>query len=303
MRVGDTQKWLMVQAFDPTSGIIMDTLHAADFPALKIYNGTTLVTIAALSDAANMNAWVEGGIYNAGKGRYFVGMPDPSWAAAALTDIWGKSDTVEVEAIAPIDVQLPNGLTGPSSVTITFQDSAMPTPNRVPLVDFMIIGQGPGRADTNGVAAFGLTDGTFTLSARPTDGILFADTVLVVSGTTVRLITGSAVVLPAASNPSQSRGALRCYDQQGNPHSDAKIIIQQRASGTTGAWPNNFLTVLCDGDGDVIDASDSAKGVLHARGVDYRARRGNAPDRETEWVYYTVPDAPSFSMPTMLGKD
>lgn len=91
------------------------------------------------------------------------------------------------------------GLSGPSSVTLTFKDSLNVA---VPLVDFTIVGQGYSRANGSGVAAFGLPDASYTVTARPTSGVVFPDTTLVVSGTTTLTITGTAPTITPPANPS-----------------------------------------------------------------------------------------------------
>lgn len=81
------------------------------------------------------------------------------------------------------------GLSGPSTVSITFVDALS---NPVPLVEFSIAGQGIARANVSGVATFGLANGTFTVTAASTSGVIFPVSTLVVSGTTSETITGSS---------------------------------------------------------------------------------------------------------------
>ncbi len=90
-----------------------------------------------------------------------------------------------------------SGLEGPNSITLTFEDS---NNDPVPLVDFTIVGQGPGRSGVDGIAAFGLSDGTYTVAARAA-GLLFANATLTVTGTTAQTITGTAVVITPPADP------------------------------------------------------------------------------------------------------
>lgn len=88
------------------------------------------------------------------------------------------------------------GLSGPSTVSLTFVDALS---NPVPLVEFSIAGQGIARANVSGVATFGLANGTFTVTAASTSGVIFPVSTLVVSGTTSETITGrspSAIIPP-----------------------------------------------------------------------------------------------------------
>lgn len=136
--------------------------------------------------------------------------------SATVATIAGKgvASTFQVKA---------STLSGPSSVTLTFRDSLLAP---VPLVNFTILGQASGTANTSGVAAFGLLDGTYTVVAAPKNGVFFPNTTLVVSGTTTANIDGTSPTVTPPANPDLSLVYGDLYDLQGNP----AVGIQARFS-------------------------------------------------------------------------
>lgn len=128
-------------------------------------------------------------------------------ASATVATIAGKArvTTFKLETTS---------LSGPSSVTLTFRDSLLAP---VPLVNFTILGQASGTANTSGVAAFGLLDGTYTVVAAPKNGVFFPNTTLVVSGTTTANIDGTSPSVTPPANPDLSLVYGDLYDLQGNP--------------------------------------------------------------------------------------
>ncbi len=101
-----------------------------------------------------------------------------------------------------------SGLTGPNPITVTFLDANL---DPVPLVQFTVVGQGPGRAGSDGIATFGLPTETstgYTLTAQITGGVLFPSTDFTVSGTTAVTVTGTGITIPAPSAPNCITGFL-----------------------------------------------------------------------------------------------
>lgn len=183
------------------------------------------------------------------------------------------------------------GLSGPSAVTLTFHDS---DGNPVPLVDFSISGQGSARADGVGVAAFGLSDGTFTVVSRPTGGIIFANTQLVVSGSTALTITGANVAITPADDPARTTGFITCYDATGAVASGIVITIKLLGdpfgdAGASFSQAERDFTSAADG---LIEMAD----LLRSRW--YEARRGTGG-----WVRFQTADAPTTALPEILGID
>jgi hypothetical protein len=87
------------------------------------------------------------------------------------------------------------GISGPSNVSLLFVDAGA---DPVPLVLFSVTGQGTARTSTDGVAEFGLSDGTYQIVSSPTGGVIFPTTEIVVDGDGSFTITGSSMVLPDA---------------------------------------------------------------------------------------------------------
>lgn len=113
-------------------------------------------------------------------------------------------------------------ISGPSSVTLTFEDS---NNDPVPLVRFTVVGQASGQADTDGEAAFGLLDGTYTVTAAPTNGVYFPNHQLVVSGTTTLTIEGTSPAVVPPVNPDLSLVYGDLVDLSGNPVVGAQVIF------------------------------------------------------------------------------
>lgn len=142
-------------------------------------------------------------------------------ASATVATIAGKArvSTFQIETTT---------LSGPSSVTLTFEDS---NNDPVPLVRFTIVGQASAIADTNGQAAFGLLDGSYTVVAAPTNGVFFANTALVVSGTTALTITGTSPSVTPPVNPDLSLVYGDLVDLSGNPVAGALVRFTLDSAG------------------------------------------------------------------------
>lgn len=127
-----------------------------------------------------------------------------------------------------------SGLSGPSSVTLTFEDS---NEDAVPFVDFTIVGQGYGRANASGVSAFGLADGSYTVVGRPTNGVVFSNSALTVSGTTTLTITGTTPVITPPADPSLCLlyGYLVTLDDQPAVGVRIRITLVSSAPATSGS--------------------------------------------------------------------
>jgi hypothetical protein len=180
-----------------------DNLPAAPASTTNITAGTiTTVT-------GNVGGNVTGSVGSVAAG----GITASSLAADAITAAKVASD-VSTEIATQVDTTLSGthgggswesggggGLSGPNSITLTWHDG---NGDPVPLVDFTVAGQGGDRANVSGVATFGLSDGTYTITSRITSGVVFPNLSLVVDGTETRTITGTAIVIPAPSaNPAK----------------------------------------------------------------------------------------------------
>ncbi len=110
-----------------------------------------------------------------------------------------------------------SGLSGPNTVTVTFFDASGTL--GVANVPFTIPGQGVGRANSSGIATFGLpTDSTsgYTVIGQITDNILFPSTAFTVNGATTVSVIGSTVVIPHPSSPSDCTIYFYTVDQAGS---------------------------------------------------------------------------------------
>lgn len=147
-------------------------------------------------------------------------------ASATVATIVGKARVVTFKIET-------NTLSGPSSVTLTFEDS---NSDPVPLVRFTVVGQASGQADASGVSAFGLLDGSYTVVAAPTNGVFFANTALVVSGTTALTITGTSPAITPPVNPDLSLVYGDLIDLEGNPlvGSSVKFTLVSQGAVTDG---------------------------------------------------------------------
>lgn len=119
-----------------------------------------------------------------------------------------------------------SGLSGPSSVTLTFVDASN---NPVPNVEFTLVGVGSGRANSSGVATFGAQNGSYTVAAAVSGGtILFTNAALTVNGTTARTITGNAISFTIAP-PGSTTVYLTTLDQTGTAKSGVVIQFQLKS--------------------------------------------------------------------------
>jgi hypothetical protein len=181
-------------------------------------------------------------------------------------------------------------LTGPSAVTLTFLDS---NSDPVPLVDFTIQGQGVARANSSGVASFGLSDGTYTVVSRPTLGIVFNSATLVVDGDTAQSIIGaSSVIVPSGpDNPL----LCRVYGYQyinGEPNEGTRVFAYAYGPPVTiDGLILETTTVHTDTDEDGYWALD-----LLRTGV-YRI---TIPNSDINNVQITVPDSNTVDFTTLF---
>lgn len=187
-------------------------------------------------------------------------------------------------------VSATGGLTGPSGVTLHYQDNAS---SPIMGVEFEIVGVGAGRANSSGTATFGTNDGTYTLVSAVTNFVVFPSTTLVVSGTTTKTIVGQTA-LPPTIVAGQCIG-FGLLLQQGAPHANGTITIAgvkpPPGSGKMyDAGPYNFTS----------NGSGIVSAVLAAGGVDYRQQYLGG-----EWVAFTTPveSGATFTLPNAIAAE
>jgi hypothetical protein len=177
----------------------------------------------------------------------------------------------------------------PSAVTLTFVDANnVPVPN----VRLAVVGQGSWQADTNGVASFGLDDGTYTVAAANVGLVMFPNTTLVVNGTTAETITGNAANIPAPS-ANQFTAYLYTRDATGAIEPGVKVsfqMIDARSSG--GAYDNTPLLVTSDGNGLVSTPLQCD--------ATYRIWRGDSKQNAVT-MRMSTRSGQTFALPNLIG--
>lgn len=169
-------------------------------------------------------------------------------------------------------------LAGPSSVTITFNDS---NGAAVANVIFAIVGQGSSQANSSGVAAFGLSNGTYTVVASPTAGVVFPQATLTVNGTTTLTITGPAATIPSVPGAGRTIVSGVTVDQAGNVFPNATITFRR-------PYQPGVISATSDGAGSVsVDLAQSANYA-------WAAPSGSSN-------YFTTPASSSLSLGNMVG--
>lgn len=177
--------------------------------------------------------------------------------------------------------------TGPSQVTLTFTDQDS---NPAPFVNFSIVGQGgPLRADSFGVAVFGLFDGTYSVVAAPTGGVSFATTPLVVSGTTPLTIVGSAANIPTPPAPGLATGYGTTFDGHGAAKANVTVTFQlTNPNDISNVYQEDEFTAVSDGAGLLT--------VTLLKGAEYLVRTANGTD-----IDFTVGEDDTYALPNVLG--
>jgi hypothetical protein len=188
------------------------------------------------------------------------------------------------------------GLSGPSTVTLTFRDAGGAP---VPLVDFTVVGVGPGRSDVSGVAVFGINDGTYTVVANATSAVLFAPATLVVSGATAQDITGSANIIPPASDSGTCNCAGTTRDKSKSIVSG--IVVTFRPISYT-AEDGQIMPNKSAGDFTVTSSGTAENNlqVILPRGATYQYWVGvTNPGGSNSSKQFTVTDTASMLIPGM----
>lgn len=195
------------------AGVVIKAQAGIEPPAPSAATNATAVRAELGTELGRMDVAVSTRL---AAGSYAAAPSAATVAGAVRTELGTELGRIDV-AISSVD----GGLSGPSAVTLIFEDAAG---DPVPLVDFVIVGQGPGRAGTDGVAEIGLADGTYTVLARAS-GMLFVSTELTVDGDTALTLAGTAVVAPVPSAPGKAviHGTLR--DPAGAVVANATVIF------------------------------------------------------------------------------
>jgi len=147
--------------------------------------------------------------------------------------------------------------------------------------------------NASGVAVFALDAATYSVAISKA-GYSFTPTTKVIANTTSQTYSMSAVTptLPAAAN--LSTGTAICYGTTGLPLQGVVVTIQQvQGTGTDGSAY----------DGDTFTLTSNASGVIShngfVRGATYSIRRGIRGEAKS----FTVPNAVSFDLSEIVGRD
>lgn len=221
--------------------------------ASLLWNGTIFITPSGTSFAASVKVAMvdlEGtgdfigdcpsGALTAGATKYEVSLQ--AGGSPASTDSVIASGDLFVTLPATPPAGYGSSLTGPSSVTLTFHDGSN---NPVPSAQFLIHGVGASQANGSGVAAFGLPNGTYTVSTSPVGLTMFADATVVVSGTTTQTITGSTATIP--SPPSANETSAYLYTD--SPSVVVEYTMTQVPSGAGLEFDGRLQAAVSDSSG------------------------------------------------------
>jgi hypothetical protein len=181
---------------------------------------------------------------------------------------------------------------GAYTFTVTVDDGTNPLQNAtVRLVEG--VNNYVAVTNASGVAVFALDAATYSVAISKA-GYSFTPTTKVVANTTSQTYSMSAVTptLPAAAN--LSTGTAICYGTTGLPLQGVVVTIQQvQGTGTDGSAY----------DGDTFTLTSNASGVIShngfVRGATYSIRRGVRGEAKS----FTVPNAVSFDLSEIVGRD
>jgi hypothetical protein len=150
-----------------------------------------------------------------------------------------------------------------------------------------------GQTNASGVVSFSLDAATYSVAITK-DGYSFTPTTKVVSatGSQTYSMTQITPTLPAAAG--LSTGTAICYGTTGLPIAGVVVTIQQvDGKGTAGSAY----------DGDTFTLTSNAQGTIthngFVRGAVYSIRRGIRGEAKS----FTVPDAASFDLSEIVGRD
>lgn len=177
-------------------------------------------------------------------------------------------------------------LVGPNSVTLVFHDAAG---NPVPGVVFTVEGLGSAVADSGGSRTISLPSGTFTIQSLPTAGTLWPETPITVSGSATFTLTGTAITIPAATDPAQTTAYLTTRDGRGNPVGSVTLSFQLvNPQLATDSYDQTIFT-----------AESNSSGLLQVpllKSTQYQSRVGSGA-----WVPFTTGAGSTYALPEVLG--
>lgn len=292
-----SQVWAWPSSLVTTAGsmgvLIKDqptTIWSVPLPG-SFASGTAGNILGNLTGGGGGDPWATHlpGAYTNPQAGYLLGNMSVQWLTMTQLDgsVW--QFTATALDLAPSGG---GGLSGPVAFTVHTQDSLGAA---VAFVDFTVVGQGPGRTDASGNFTGGLPAvGSYVISGRPTDGLLFAS----FSGTinnaqTVDLI-GTAPVIPTPTDPNTAIGYVYMRDRNGAIVTSGATLTYTLVSGpgADGAsYATNPGTATSDGTGLLT--------ITGPCGAAYNVERGDG--LEINVVFPNTSE--TFAMPEVLGMD
>lgn len=249
--------------------------------------GVTLVSASGAGSVWDINAAGTSLIYIDGHTQFSRAKVNGANAITLLGgDVQGKVLGNGNSAIAGIGVQAAAAWSGPNSITLVFHDAGG---NPVPNVTFMVSGIGSSTTDSTGQQTISLPAGNFTIKTIPTPGTLWPDTPITVSGNATITLTGTAIVIPAPSAPTQTTAYLTTRDGQGNAIGNMTLTFALvDPQQTIDAFDQTAFSVTSNGSGLLQ--------VPLLKSTKYQARMPNGT-----WVAFTTGSGSTYALPEVLG--
>lgn len=226
-------------------------------------------------------------------GNWNTVAPLDATATAAAVDASATALIVATNLDAKVSTAGGGGLGGPNTRVIRFRDSGglgVANVDGTVLAGSVVVG--PFRADALGNATIGLSDGTYTISGRPTGGLVFtAIEVIVPAQAGPFTLSGAGPVL---STPSTGQTLCWLYMFDGAGKVAAGATLQYRLSATTGESGRSY-----DRETHETEAAD-ATGLLQISllaSASYEFSRDGG-----RWVTVTTGAGGTTKLPEILGK-
>lgn len=235
--------------------------------------GTLSVKILASDGATVLVAETTAGVLEFAQGQYLWVYDNGSSVNGII--VWDDqtADPITSEAFeARVTGGGGSGITGPSDVSLTWQDA---DDQPVASVPFVVVGVGSSSAGSSGVAEFGLPDGTYTIVSAPTNGVIFPDFTLEVDGDTVEIIPGStpAPQTPTAPGKCWLSGYTRNASVAADPSRDLRFRLLSKVAGTGSIFSDPEVTVTSNSLGYfTVELAKSAKYDIFIEGLGKHGR-------------------------------
>jgi len=213
--------------------------------------------------------------------------------AANVATFFDNSDSLTSRIVDNIGVSDPGGA---RLVTVTVTDGTDPLENAVVRLteganNYALV------TDASGEAIINLDDATYSVAITKA-GYSFAGASLVINGPATPTYPMGSITVTLPSDPNQSTGTIRCYNEQGVAEPGVNVSVQvQKGPGTAGlSYDSALWTEASDMNGD-------ASFVGLVQGAVYRAYRGSETN-ETEYFEFQVPvGRSSFLITELIGSE